>query len=60
MSKKILRVGFVGVGAIATAIVDALMSGPHADEIDVVLSPRSAPRSAELCGAAPSSPCRAG
>jgi pyrroline-5-carboxylate reductase len=43
-----LRVGFVGVGAIATAIVDALMSGPHADEIDIVLSPRSAPRSAEL------------
>jgi pyrroline-5-carboxylate reductase len=43
-----LRVGFVGVGAIATAIVDALVSGPHADEIDVVLSPRSAPRSAEL------------
>jgi pyrroline-5-carboxylate reductase len=43
-----LRVGFVGVGAIATAIVDALMSGPHAAEIDVVLSPRSAPRSAEL------------
>jgi pyrroline-5-carboxylate reductase len=42
------RVGFVGVGAIAAAIVDALMSGPHADEIDVVLSPRSAPRSAEL------------
>jgi pyrroline-5-carboxylate reductase len=43
-----LRVGFVGVGTIATAIVDALMSGPHADEIDVVLSPRSGPRSAEL------------
>lgn len=43
-----LRVGFVGVGAIATAIVDALMSGPHADKIDIVLSPRSAPRSAEL------------
>jgi pyrroline-5-carboxylate reductase len=43
-----LRVGFVGVGSIAAAMVDALMSGPHADEIDVVLSPRSAPRSAEL------------
>jgi pyrroline-5-carboxylate reductase len=43
-----LRVGFVGVGAIATAMVDALMSGPHADEIDIVLSPRSAARSAEL------------
>jgi pyrroline-5-carboxylate reductase len=43
-----LRVGFVGVGAIATAIVDSLMSGPHADEIDILLSPRSAPRSAEL------------
>ena len=45
---RLLRVGFVGVGAISTAIVDALMSGPHAEEIDVVLSPRSAPRSAEL------------
>jgi pyrroline-5-carboxylate reductase len=43
-----VHVGFVGVGAIATAIVDALMSGPHAEEIDVVVSPRSAPRSAEL------------
>jgi pyrroline-5-carboxylate reductase len=42
------RVGFVGVGAIAAAMVDALMSGPHSEEIDVVLSPRSAPRSAEL------------
>jgi pyrroline-5-carboxylate reductase len=48
-----LRVGFVGVGAIATAMVDALMSGPHADEIDVVLSPRSAPRSAELAARHP-------
>jgi pyrroline-5-carboxylate reductase len=45
---RLFRVGLVGVGAIATAIVDALMSGPHADEIDIVLSPRSAPRSAEL------------
>jgi pyrroline-5-carboxylate reductase len=42
------RVGLVGVGAITTAIVDALVSGPHADKIDIVLSPRSAPRSAEL------------
>jgi len=33
-----LRVDFVGVGVIATAIVDSLMSGPHAGEIDVVLS----------------------
>jgi pyrroline-5-carboxylate reductase len=48
-----LRVGFVGVGAIAAAIVDALMSGPHADELDVVLSPRSAPRSAELAARHP-------
>ena len=45
--------GFVGVGAIATAIVDALMSGPHAEEIDVVLSPRSASRSAELAARHP-------
>jgi pyrroline-5-carboxylate reductase len=43
-----LRIGFVGVGSIATAMVDALMSGPRADEIDVVLSPRSASRSADL------------
>ena len=46
--ENILRVGFVGVGVIVTAMVDALMSGPHADEIDIVLSPRSAARSAEL------------
>jgi pyrroline-5-carboxylate reductase len=43
-----LRVGFIGVGAIATAMVDALLSGPHANEIHVVLSPRSATRSVEL------------
>jgi pyrroline-5-carboxylate reductase len=41
-------VGFIGVGAIAAAIVDALMRGPNANRADIVLSPRSASRSAEL------------
>ena len=48
-----LRVGFVGVGAIVTAMVDALMSGPHADQIDIVLSPRSVARSAQLAARHP-------
>ena len=37
--ENFLRVGFVGVGVIVTAMVDALMSGPHADEIDIVFHP---------------------
>jgi pyrroline-5-carboxylate reductase len=43
-----LSVGFIGVGAIAAAIVDALVRGPNANRVDIILSPRSASRSAEL------------
>ncbi len=43
-----VRLGCVGVGAITSALVEAVLSGPHAGEVDVVLSPRSARRSAEL------------
>src|SRR5690348_14389642 len=45
---RTLRVGFVGIGAIAAAVIDAAMSGPNASDINVVVSPRSAARSAEL------------
>lgn len=47
MSDRV-RVGVVGVGTIAVAVIDALMSGPGAADVDVVLSPRSEHRSAEL------------
>lgn len=43
-----LYVGFIGVGVIAAAIVDALVRGPNANRANVMLSPRSASRSAEL------------
>ena len=45
---RTLSVGFLGIGAIAAAMIDALMSGPNASVINVVVSPRSAARSAEL------------
>ncbi len=48
MTTQQLRVGFVGVGAISAAIVTALTTGPHAGELHVVLSPRSAERSRQL------------
>jgi pyrroline-5-carboxylate reductase len=43
-----VRIGVVGVGAIAAAVVDALVTGPNADELSVVLSPRSVDRAARL------------
>lgn len=43
-----VRVGVVGVGAIAAALVDAMLTGPRADGVRVVLSPRSADRAADL------------
>jgi pyrroline-5-carboxylate reductase len=49
----IVRVGFVGVGTIVSAIVEALMAGPHADRCEVTLSPRSTERSAALAGRFP-------
>lgn len=42
------RLGFVGVGAMSAAMVDALCTGPHAKDVQIVLSPRSADRSAAL------------
>lgn len=43
-----LRVGVVGVGTIALALVEAIVSGPHSDDVDVVLSPRSRERAEGL------------
>ena len=43
-----MRLGFVGVGAISAAVVDALMTGPNAADLEIVLSPRNAKRSARL------------
>ena len=40
--------GFVGVGQIAESVIRALFSGPNARALSVVLSPRSAARSAAL------------
>jgi pyrroline-5-carboxylate reductase len=43
-----MRLGFVGVGAISEAVIEALLTGPNAADIEVVLSPRNAERSAKL------------
>lgn len=43
-----VRVGVVGVGTIAAALVEAIVTGPRADEVEVVLSPRSQHRAADL------------
>jgi len=43
-----MRLGFVGVGAISEAVVDALMTGPNSADLEIVLSPRNADRSAKL------------
>lgn len=43
-----LRVGVIGVGTIAALLVDAILTGPRADEVEVVLSPRSEHRAADL------------
>ena len=48
-----MRLGFVGVGAISTAVVDALMTGPKAEDLEIVLSPRGADRSARLASLYP-------
>ena len=57
---RTLSVGFLGIGAIAAAMIDALMSGPNASVINVVVSPRSAGSEHRACVAAPSSSCRTG
>lgn len=46
-------VGFVGVGAIAADVATAILRGPNAAAVDVVLSPRSAARSAKLAARFP-------
>lgn len=43
-----LRVGVVGVGTIASALVDSFLTGPRSAQIEVVLSPRSATRTTQL------------
>lgn len=48
-----MRLGFVGVGAISEAVIDALMTGPHAGDLEIVLSPRNSERSAKLAGKFP-------
>ncbi|MEO7126307.1 MAG: NAD(P)-binding domain-containing protein [Nakamurella sp.] len=53
MRMRDISVGFVGVGTIASSIVEALLSGPNADHIEVVLSPRSVSRSADLAARHP-------
>lgn len=42
------RVGVVGVGTIAAALVEAVLRGPRGAEVDVILSPRSEHRAADL------------
>ena len=43
-----MRVGIVGVGAIAVNLVDAILTGPRAGDVEVVVSPRSRARSDDL------------
>jgi pyrroline-5-carboxylate reductase len=43
-----IRLGVVGVGTIAALLVEAILTGPHADAVEVVLSPRSAHRASDL------------
>lgn len=42
------RVGFVGVGTISQVMVEAIVTGPRREAIEVVLSPRSALRASAL------------
>ena len=43
-----MRVGLIGVGAIGSCLVEAIMTGPRAESVRLLLSPRSVGRSAEL------------
>lgn len=47
------RVGVVGVGTIAVALVDAIAGGPHGADVSFALSPRSANRGAGLAARHP-------
>ncbi len=48
-----IRVGFIGVGAIAAAIVTAILDRPEPAPVEVLLSPRSAARSEALAARFP-------
>jgi pyrroline-5-carboxylate reductase len=48
-----MRLGFVGVGAISEAVIEALMTGPNSSDLEIVLSPRNADRSAKLAAKYP-------
>ena len=52
MSER-LRVGVIGVGTIAAVLVDAVLTGPRGDEVEVVLSPRSESRASALAARHP-------
>lgn len=43
-----MSVGLIGVGAIGSRLVEAIMTGPRADSVDFTLSPRSTLRSTRL------------
>ncbi len=43
-----MGVGLIGVGAIGSCLVEAIMTGPRAESVNFVLSPRSVSRSADL------------
>ena len=48
-----IRVGLIGVGAIAAAIVTAILDRPEPAPVEVLLSPRSAARSEALAARFP-------
>lgn len=43
-----MKLGFVGVGAISQACIEALLTGQNADSVSIVLSPRSRNRADQL------------
>jgi pyrroline-5-carboxylate reductase len=43
-----MKLGFVGVGAISQACIEALLTGPNADNLTIFLSPRSKERVEKL------------
>lgn len=43
-----MRIGFIGVGAIAQACIEGLLTGPHAQTLEVQVSPRSRERVTQL------------
>lgn len=48
-----MRLGFVGVGAMSAAMVEAVATGPRAESVEIVLSPRNAQRSEQLAATFP-------